>query len=125
MTKIPPWLSAAGLPVTVDVRWDFPLGEAVLNKVLRVKPWLVAKATSHHNVLQRTLLSNTDWFLIRNCPAPLWLVKPRSSGAPSSRPSGEAPTPAAHSTVTQLRAQVPDAAKVRSTRDRVSQFKKN
>jgi universal stress protein E len=70
-------LRARGLTVTVDVRWDFPLGEAVLDKVLDSAPWLVAKGTSHHNVLQRTLLSNTDWFLIRNCPAPLWLVKPR------------------------------------------------
>src|SRR5262249_48954915 len=41
------------------------------------QPWLVAKDTHHHNVLQRTLLSNTDWNLIRDCPAPLLLVKPR------------------------------------------------
>src|SRR5690606_19687630 len=45
------------------------------------RPWLVAKGTTHHNVLQRTLLSNTDWFLIRNCPAPLWLIEPRPDDA--------------------------------------------
>jgi universal stress protein E len=37
----------------------------------------VAKDTHHHNVLQRTLLTQTDWHLIRKCPAPLLLVKDR------------------------------------------------
>jgi universal stress protein E len=60
----------------VDVVWDHPLGEAIVRKAIASKPWLVAKDTHHHNVLKRTVLSNTDWHLIRGCPAPLWLVKP-------------------------------------------------
>jgi universal stress protein E len=63
--------------VTVDVAWDFPLSEAIIRRAAADRPWLVAKDTHHHTVLQRTLLTNTDWELIRESPAPLLLVKPR------------------------------------------------
>jgi len=36
----------------------------------------VVKDTHHHSVIRRTLLTNTDWNLIRTCPAPLLLAKP-------------------------------------------------
>ena len=70
------------LQVTVNVAWDFPAEEAIVRHVVATRPWLVAKDTHHHNVLQRTLFSNTDWSLIRDCPAPLLLVKPRDVGTP-------------------------------------------
>lgn len=35
------------------------------------------KDTHHHTLAQRTFLTNTDWELIRGCPVPLLLVKPR------------------------------------------------
>ena len=66
-----------GLTVTVDVVWDHPLDAAVVKKAAAHDYWLVAKDTHHHNVLQRTLLTQTDWHLIRMCPAPLLLVKDR------------------------------------------------
>jgi universal stress protein E len=71
-------LRASGVTVTVDVAWDCPEGEAIVRKVIASQPWLVAKDTRHHNVIERTLLTNTDWHLIANCPAPLLLVKPRA-----------------------------------------------
>jgi universal stress protein E len=74
-------LRARGIAVTVDAAWDFPVAEAIVRKVAASQPWVVAKDTEHHSVIQRTLLSNTDWLLIRNCPAPLWLVKPRAIAA--------------------------------------------
>ncbi len=67
-----------GLAVRVDVAWDHPFDGAIVRKVVASKPWLVAKDTRHHNLLQRTLLSNTDWHLIRDCPVPLLLVKARA-----------------------------------------------
>lgn len=70
-------LRARGLEVTVDVAWDYPLGEAILRKATTLSPWLVAKDTFYNNLLQRAFLSNTDWELIRNCAAPLLLVKDR------------------------------------------------
>jgi len=69
-------LRERGLNVSVDVAWDHPLGEALVRKIVASNPTLVAKDTHHHGVLNRTLLSNTDWHLIRGCPAPLLLVKP-------------------------------------------------
>ncbi len=69
-------LRESGLEVATDVSWDHPLGESIVRKIKASSPWLVVKDTHHHNVLKRTILSNTDWQLIRDCPAPLWLVKP-------------------------------------------------
>jgi universal stress protein E len=74
-------LRGRGLRVTVDVAWDYPLDEGIVRHVIARRPWLVAKDTHHHTVLRRTLLSNTDWNLIRDCPAPLLLVKPREIAA--------------------------------------------
>jgi universal stress protein E len=74
-------LRGRGLRVTVDVAWDYPLDEAIVKHVVARRPWLVAKDTRHHTVLQRTLFSNTDWNLIRDCPAPLLLVKRREIAA--------------------------------------------
>ena len=71
-------LRARGLDVSVDVAWDHPLTEGIVRKVVKAKPWMVAKDTHHHNVLKRTILSNTDWHLIRECPAPLYLAKPNT-----------------------------------------------
>lgn len=69
-------LRERGLDVAVDVGWDHPLEDGIVRKVAACQPWIVAKDTHHHNVLKRTILSNTDWHLIRECPAPLLLVKP-------------------------------------------------
>jgi universal stress protein E len=69
-------LRSRGLKVDVDVAWDHPLVDGIVRKVVASQPWMVVKDTHHHNVLKRTILSNTDWGLIRECPAPLYLVKP-------------------------------------------------
>ena len=70
-------LREQGLDVSTDVIWDHPLDAGIVRKTIACQPWLVVKETHHHSVLQRTILSNTDWQLIRNCPAPLLLVKPQ------------------------------------------------
>jgi len=66
-----------GIEVSVDARWGRPLDRGIVRKVIDSQPMLVVKDTHFHDVLKRTLLSNTDWSLIRSCPAPLLLVKPR------------------------------------------------
>ena len=66
------------LEVAIDVAWDHPLHDGIVRKVEACQPWLVAKDTHHHNVLKRTILTNTDWYLIRECPVPLLLVKPNA-----------------------------------------------
>lgn len=66
-----------GLTVGVDVVWDHPFDRAIVKKAAAHDYWLVAKDTHHHNLLQRTLLTNVDWHLVRDCPVPLLLVKDR------------------------------------------------
>lgn len=74
-------LRAQGLTATVDVVWDHPFERAILKKAAAHDYWLVAKETHHHNLVQRTLLTNIDWHLIRECPVPLLLVKNRPLAA--------------------------------------------
>lgn len=74
-------LRERGLTVSVDVVWSHPLDAAILDKAAAHDYWLVAKDTHHHNLAQRTLLTNVDWHLVRKCPAPLLLVKDRKIGA--------------------------------------------
>ncbi len=74
-------LAESGLEVSTDVHWDHPLDEGIVRKVLTAEPGLVVKDTHYHPVLKRSVFSNTDWNLIRNCPAPLLLVKPRELAA--------------------------------------------
>lgn len=70
-------LRARGLTVNVDAEWDYPLEAAIVRKAAALSPWLVAKTTQYYNAVQRALLTNTDWHLIRHVAAPLLLVKPQ------------------------------------------------
>jgi universal stress protein E len=73
-------LIAQGLDVHTDARWDYPLHEGIIRKAVEWGADLVVKDTHHHSVLRRSIFSNTDWNLIRQCPAQLLLVKPRAIG---------------------------------------------
>ena len=73
-------LRAEKLDVGVDARWDYPLHDSIVRKALDVGADVVIKDTHYHSVLKRSIFSNTDWSLIRNCAATLWLVKPRAPG---------------------------------------------
>lgn len=73
-----------GLEVAIDARWDHPLHEGIVRKSLESAADFVFKDTHYHSAIKRSILSNTDWSLIRECPAPLLLVKPRPlSGEPT------------------------------------------
>ena len=78
LDKLAEPLEKDGVEVTTDVHWDHPLDEGIVRKVLESKPDLVVKDTHYHPVLKRSIFSNTDWNLIRSCPAPLMLVKPKA-----------------------------------------------
>jgi universal stress protein E len=69
-------LRAEGIPVETHVHWDNPVFRGVVRRVQESSPDLVVKDTHYHSALRRTLLTNTDWSLIRTCPAPLLLAKP-------------------------------------------------
>jgi universal stress protein E len=70
-------IRAGGVPVETHVHFDNPVYRGILRRVQESSPDLVVKDTHHHSAIRRTLLSNTDWNLIRSCPVPLLLAKPR------------------------------------------------
>jgi len=67
----------AGLRVSTDVLEERPIGDAVLQRALDLNPRYLLKGTQYHSVAERSMFVDTDWQLIRSCPFPLWLVKPR------------------------------------------------
>ena len=73
-------LRSGGLAVEIDARLDHPLHDSIVRKAQDSSADFVVKDTHYHSVLKRSIFSNTDWNLIRNCAATLWLVKPRPPG---------------------------------------------
>jgi universal stress protein E len=73
-----------GIGVKCDTAWDHPLHEGILRKIDAAKPALVVKDTHYHSAIRRSLFSNTDWHVIRDCHYPLWLVKPSDDAAIST-----------------------------------------
>jgi len=69
-------LRAHGIAVETHVHWDNPLYRGIVRRVQESSPDLVVKDTHYHSVIRRTVFTNTDWSLIRACPAPLLLAKP-------------------------------------------------
>ena len=69
-------LRSEGRSVACKVVWDNPLHEAIVREALRLEADFVVKDTHHYSAISRALFTNTDWHLIRECPCPLWLVKP-------------------------------------------------
>ena len=66
-----------GITVTSQATWDHPLYEGIVRRAIASQADLVIKDTHHHSAVERALFTNTDWNLIRTCPVPVWLVKPR------------------------------------------------
>ena len=65
-----------GIDVATHVITGDPLHECVLSWMRNSPADMVVKDTHHHSLARRTLITNTDWNLIRACPLPLLLTKP-------------------------------------------------
>lgn len=76
LEKLANGLREQGIDVVTDESSAPTLYSGVVAKVLRSKPSLVIKDTHPHSLLRRSVLANTDWQLIRLCPAPLLFVRP-------------------------------------------------
>ena len=70
-------LREAGIDVCTDCEYADVLREGLLDRAKRTSADLIVKDTHHHSIAQRTILTNTDWELIRASPIPLLLVRPR------------------------------------------------
>jgi len=75
LEKIARTIRRKGIDVTVSATWDMPLDEGIIRQVLKNDPAYVVKETHFHRPIQRAVFTNTDWNLVRLCPAPLWLAK--------------------------------------------------
>lgn len=81
LKKLSKPLTDKGIEVKLDTAWDHPLHEGIVRKIEQTSPSIVFKDTHYHSAIRRSVFSNTDWNLIRGCPAPLWLVKPEGGPA--------------------------------------------
>jgi universal stress protein E len=71
-----------GIDVATQVISGDPLHEAVLSWMRNSPADVVIKDTHHHSFAKRAFAVNTDWHLIRACPVPLLLTKPKPWGTP-------------------------------------------
>jgi universal stress protein E len=69
-------LAADGIEADVEVTSDNTLHTGIVRKVLRSTPSLVLKDAQPHTLLRNSWQGNTDWQLVRLCPAPLLFVRP-------------------------------------------------
>lgn len=77
-------LTDAGIETSTEFNIAPNLAEAIVSKAKSADYDLVIKSTHHHGVIDRFIVTNTDWRVIRKCPVPLLLVKPypwRANGA--------------------------------------------
>lgn len=68
-------LRRSGLQVLADCSFQEHLHAGVIRKVRLSGADLVVKDTHFHGAIQRALITNSDWHLIRECPVPLLLAK--------------------------------------------------
>jgi universal stress protein E len=99
-------LRDAKIKVTTRVEFGNPLHAVILGRVDVARPGLVIKDTHHHSVIRRTIVTNTDWQLLRSCAAPLLLVKarewprePRVIAAVASSHPGDPPDYLTHAVI--------------------------
>lgn len=76
LTDLVDELKKENLVASAQFSENHHLAESIIEAVNEHRPDLVLKSTHHHTAIERGLITNTDWRLIRKCPAPLLLVKP-------------------------------------------------
>jgi universal stress protein E len=69
-------IRATGVTCDTTVVWDHPLHEGIVRHATTSRSDIVFKDTHNHPTLGFSSLTNTDWSLMRECPLPLWFVKP-------------------------------------------------
>jgi universal stress protein E len=68
-------MRARGLDIATTALCIEPLHSAVTKHAELCDADMVIKDTHHHSLAKRTLITNTDWHLIRDCSRPLLLTK--------------------------------------------------
>jgi universal stress protein E len=73
---------ADGIEVSTHLITGDPLHECILSWMRNSPADLIVKDTHHHSLVKRTFITHTDWNLIRACPLPLLLAKPKPWATP-------------------------------------------
>jgi universal stress protein E len=73
---------ADGIDVSTHLIAGDPLHECILSWMRNAPADLLIKDTHHHSLVKRTFITHTDWNLIRACPLPLLLTKPKPWATP-------------------------------------------
>lgn len=70
-------IRATDIEVNTGILEDRPIAEGIINQVNERRPRMLVKGTHYHSSAERAVFVDTDWQLVRSCPCPLYLVKPR------------------------------------------------
>lgn len=80
LERIANGLREQGIETTTSESCSPAIHLGIVEKVAQSQPSLVIKDAHPHSLLRRTVLANTDWQLVRTCPAPLLFVRDSASG---------------------------------------------
>jgi universal stress protein E len=61
--------------VSTELDWDSPWHDGIIRQAVRVRADLVIKDIHHHPRWGKSLFTNTDWHLVRECPTALLMLK--------------------------------------------------
>ncbi|WP_454840474.1 universal stress protein [Pseudomonas hormoni] len=75
-------LRGRGLEVTTEVAWADDMEQDILAHVMEMQPDLLIKEVQHESVLKRAFFTPLDWYLLRHCPIPVYLVGGSGFGLP-------------------------------------------
>ncbi|WP_207867455.1 universal stress protein [Pseudomonas sp. 58(2021)] len=67
-------LSGKGVTVTCEVAWADDMKQGILDHVTELNPDLLIKEVQHESLLKRAFFTPLDWYLLRHCPVPLYLL---------------------------------------------------
>jgi universal stress protein E len=73
---------AEGFTVETRVVWGHPAASHIISSVLAAQPDFVIKDVHAEQALRRILFTPLDWQLLRECPAPLMLVREGTGNTP-------------------------------------------
>lgn len=73
-------MRAAGIKVKGRTIYGRSLHDSLLSYLCKTRADLIVKDTHHHSLAKRTVLRNTDWYLARQCSAPVLFTKNTSWG---------------------------------------------
>ncbi|MSU97545.1 universal stress protein [Pseudomonas mandelii] len=75
-------LRCEGIDATTEVAWAENMEQDILDHVTEMQPDLLIKQVQHESALKRAFFTPLDWYLLRHCPMPVYLVGGRGDGWP-------------------------------------------